>query len=623
MDNNLVRIIFLPLIAGFILMFVPSRLRFLSMAAALVISVITFIWSVQIFNTEPLSYNQPLLSIGNLNLDLLLASKPLANFMLMFSCGFGLLITIYSLKSTLLTLRRSCIYYGSILLTIGGAAGILLADNLLLLLIFWEIVTVSLYLLISTGGKDSNFAATKSFAMIGASDGALLLGILMVWTISGTLTISEISLNKMTPSSGLEIAAFLLLLTAAITKAGAMPLHTWLPVSGEYAPPSVMALLPASIDKLLGIYLLVVIVRQLFELGTSAFSVLLAAIGALTIIAAVVIAMVQHNLKKLLSYHAISQVGYMILGISTGTMVGIAGGVFHMLNHAIYKSCLFLCGGAVEQATGTSELDRLGGLGKKMSLTFTACLIAALSISGIPPFNGFVSKWMVYQGLIEMGNTQTSAAAQLWPVWLLAAMFGSALTLASFVKVIHSVFLSRQPSDLKDVKEVSFFQTFPMLVLAALCVIFGIFYYVPLRNFIYPALGYDEGQVITLGTWQSVPATIMLLIGIILGLFILLVGLLARKARFVPTWSGGEVQDNDQLIIPGTHFYKTVSDMGGLRQLYSGQQKGFFDLYNLFAGLGLALTSFLRWLHTGVLSTYATWVTLGLLVLLFIICKIW
>jgi len=623
LDNNLVRIIFLPLIAGFILMFVPSRLRFLSMAAALVISVITFIWSVQIFNTEPLSYNQPLLSIGNLNLDLLLASKPLANFMLMFSCGFGLLITIYSLKSTLLTLRRSCIYYGSILLTIGGAAGILLADNLLLLLIFWEIVTVSLYLLISTGGKDSNFAATKSFAMIGASDGALLLGILMVWTISGTLTISEISLNKMTPSSGLEIAAFLLLLTAAITKAGAMPLHTWLPVSGEYAPPSVMALLPASIDKLLGIYFLVVIVRQLFELGTSAFSVLLAAIGALTIIAAVVIAMVQHNLKKLLSYHAISQVGYMILGISTGTMVGIAGGVFHMLNHAIYKSCLFLCGGAVEQATGTSELDRLGGLGKKMSLTFTACLIAALSISGIPPFNGFVSKWMVYQGLIEMGNTQTSAAAQLWPVWLLAAMFGSALTLASFVKVIHSVFLSRQPSDLKDVKEVSFFQTFPMLVLAALCVIFGIFYYVPLRNFIYPALGYDEGQVITLGTWQSVPATIMLLIGIILGLFILLVGLLARKARFVPTWSGGEVQDNDQLIIPGTHFYKTVSDMGGLRQLYSGQQKGYFDLYNIFGGLGLALTSFLRWLHTGVLSTYATWVTLGLLVLLFIICKIW
>ena len=313
----------------------------------------------------------------------------------------------------------------------------------------------------------------------------------------------------------------------------------------------------------------------------------------------------------------------MVLGIATGTTVGIAGGVFHMLNHSIYKCCLFLCGGAVEQAAGTSELDKLGGLGKKMTLTFTACLIAALSISGIPPFNGFVSKWMVYQGLIEMGNSQSSAAAQLWPVWLLAAMFGSALTLASFVKVIHSVFLSRQPSDLKDVKEVSMLQTMPMLVLAGLCIVFGVFYYVPLRSFIYPALGYEEGQVITLGTWQSVPATIMLLIGIILGLVILLIGLLARKVRFVPTWSGGEVQANDELIIPGTHFYKTVSDMGGLRQLYDGQQKGFFDPYNIFSGLGLALTAFLRWLHSGILSMYATWVTLGLLILLLIICRIW
>ena len=131
-------------------------------------------------------------------------------------------------------------------------------------------------------------------------------------------------------------------------------------------------------------------------IGGGILSIVLALIGAATIIIAVMIAMVQHNLKKLLSYHAISQVGYMVLGIAPGTPVGIAGGVFHMLNHAIYKCCLFLCGGAVEQATGTAELERLGGLGKKMSITFAACLIAALSISGIPPLNGFVSKWMVY-----------------------------------------------------------------------------------------------------------------------------------------------------------------------------------------------------------------------------------
>jgi formate hydrogenlyase subunit 3/multisubunit Na+/H+ antiporter MnhD subunit len=351
-------------------------------------------------------------------------------------------------------------------------------------------------------------------------------------------------------------------------------------------------------------------------------SVTLSIIGAATLIIAVMVAMVQHNLKKLLSYHAISQVGYMILGIATGTPVGIAGGVFHMLNNAIYKCCLFLCGGAVEQATGTAELDRLGGLGKKMSITFTTCLIAALSISGIPPLNGFVSKWMIYQGVIQMGTSQAGAAAKLWPVWLTCAMFGSALTLASFVKLIHSMFLSRLPDELKGTKEVSPAMWVPMVVLALLCVFFGVFYLVPLNVFIYPALDIEPGTAI-FGTWDSVLATGLIIIGLIVGLLILLVGLLARKARFVPTWTCGEVQPNEDITIPGTHFYKTVSSMGGLKQLYNGQEKGYFDPYNQGGKVGLTLTEFLRWLHSGVLPVYLTWVTFGLLIILFVVCRIW
>jgi len=464
--------ILLPLAVGFILLFLPNRIKFVSQVLTLVISGLTFVLGIRIFTLGGYYGSLPVLKIGDFSLDLLLYVTPLGKFILMFAMGFGLLITLYSLRS-MPGAKRVNEYYGAILLTIGSSAGILLCDHLLFLLIFWEIVTASLYLLITTGGKNSNFAATKSFAMIGASDAAFLLGILMVWMLSKkTFVISMIDLPT---TSTLSIVAFLLLMTAAITKAGAMPLHTWLPTSGEYAPPSVMALLPAAIDKLLGIYLLVLVVRGMFIVKSGALSVILAIIGAATIIVAVMIAMVQHNLKKLLSYHAISQVGYMVLGIATMTPVGIAGGVFHMLNHAIYKCCLFLCGGAVEQAAGTPELDRLGGLGKKMSITFTTCLIAALSISGIPPLNGFVSKWMVYQGVIRMGTSQTGAAANLWPVWLTCAIFGSALTLASFVKLIHSVFLSRLPSDLKDVKEVSPLQTVPMIVLASLCVFFGIF----------------------------------------------------------------------------------------------------------------------------------------------------
>jgi NADH:ubiquinone oxidoreductase subunit 5 (subunit L)/multisubunit Na+/H+ antiporter MnhA subunit len=229
---------------------------------------------------------------------------------------------------------------------------------------------------------------------------------------------------------------------------------------------------------------------------------------------------------------------------------------------------------------------------------------------------------MVYQGVIEMGTTQAGNAAKLWPIWLTCAMFGSALTLASFVKLIHSLFLSRLPQELKNVKEVSPLQTFPMIVLASLCVFFGIFYLVPLKTFIYPALNIEPGTTI-FGTWDSVLATMLMAFGIILGLLILLIGLLARKTREVPTWTCGEVQTNEQMTIPGTHFYKTVSSMGGLKQLYTGQEKGYFDLYNQSGRVGLALTEFLRWLHSGVLPIYLTWVTLGLLVILFIVCKIW
>jgi formate hydrogenlyase subunit 3/multisubunit Na+/H+ antiporter MnhD subunit len=616
LDRILLIPVFLPLAAGFVFLFLPNKTRELLKVLTLIILAVVFAISIRIFNLGRLNYSWPLFKVGDVSLELLLGAKPLGAFMLMFAAGFGLLIALYSLKSAAKT-KSLNVYYGAILLTVGGSAGILLSDHLLFSLIFWEIVTASLYLLIATGGKGCNFAATKSFAMIGASDAAFLLGIVLVWVVSGTFVISEISLSA---NSAIPIIAFLLLMIAAITKAGAMPLHTWLPTSGEVAPASVMALLPAAIDKLLGIYLLVLVVREIFVLQQGVLGVILAIIGSATIIIAVMIAMVQHNLKKLLSYHAISQVGYMVLGIATMTPVGIAGGVFHMLNHAIYKCCLFLCGGAVEQAAGTAELERLGGLGKKMSTTFTCCLIAALSISGIPPFNGFVSKWMVYQGVIEMGAGSNVGTA-LWPIWLACAMFGSALTLASFVKLIHSIFLSRLPGELKNVKEVSSSQKLPMVVLACLCVFFGVFYHVPLRLFIYPALNIEAGAIF--GTWDSLLATVLIIVGIGLGLGVLLVGSLKRKVRIVPTWTCGEVQDNEEMIIPGTHFYKTVSSMDGLKELYDGQEKGHFDLYDQSARLGQGLTNFLRWLHSGLLPTYLTWVILGLVVILFIVCNIW
>jgi formate hydrogenlyase subunit 3/multisubunit Na+/H+ antiporter MnhD subunit len=619
LDRILLYPVFLPLAVGFILLFLPRRVKPLFQLMTTVVAVAAFVLAIQIFRLEKATYNWPLLALGEFRLDLLLAATPLGSFILIFAMGFGVLITVYSLRSRALVNRLNE-YYGAILLAIGGSAGILLTDHLLFLLIFWEIVTASLYVLISTGGKRSNFAATKSFAMIGASDAGFLLGIGMVWTLSHTFVISQIHLPTVDP---LPIIAFLLLALAAVTKAGAMPLQTWLPAGGEYAPTSVMALLPAAIDKLLGIYLLLLVVTRIFVLEPGGLTLVLAAGGAVTIVVGAMVAMVQHNLKKLLAYSAVSQVGYMLLGIATLTPVGIAGGVFHMLNNALYKSCLFLGGGAVEEAAGTAELAELGGLGRKMPLTFAAFLIAALSVAGIPPLNGFASKWMVYQAIVQMGTAGTGTGVALWPLWLLATLFGSVLTLAYSVKMLHSIFLSRLPDGLRGVREVPGLQTFPMLVLASLCVLFGVFYTVPLYGFILPALGIPADQRIFIGAWDAQLATLLLLVGMAVGLGVLAVSTFRKKVRAVPTWTCGEIQPNDEMIIPGTQFYKTVSGLAGLRQMYRGQENGYFDLYDQSGRAGLALTGILKWMHSGMLPVYLTWVMLGLLLVLFVICGIW
>ncbi len=617
--------VFVPVVAGFALLFAPPSARPLHKVSALVISILACVAAVALYRTGQTAW-QRAIPLGAFDLDLVLQTTILNRFLLLFAMGISLGIVLYSLPAR--DLPQPGAYYGAVLLALGASAGILLAGHLLWLVIFWEIATVALYLLVGSGGPACRFAATKSFAMIAVSDAALLLGVVMMWVLSGsgaggrTFIMADLRVGT---SSGWGITAFLLLMLAAITKAGAMPLHTWVPTAGQDSPASVMALLPAALDKLLGIYLLVLMVTRLFVLHSGPLTLVLAVIGSATILLAVMVAMVQHNVKKLLSYHAVSQVGYMILGIATLTPVGIAGGVFHLLNNAIYKCCLFLCGGAVEEQTGTAELDELGGLANRMPWTFLACIIAALSISGIPPLNGFVSKWMVYQGVVAMGRDQTGAGATLWPAWLAAAMFGSALTLASFVKILHALFLSRRPSHLDHVREAPAAMLAPMLVLAGLCVLFGVAYMIPLDHFIAPATGLstaaDGGD--WLGLWNAPLATAFLLVGLVVAGGVLLASVRARTVRSVPTWSCGEVQPNDRMIVPGTHFYKTVSSLQPLRCLYRLQEKGWFDVYAYGGTVGLAVSRFLRWMHSGVLNTYLTWVVVGLLVVLYVLCDIW
>jgi NADH-quinone oxidoreductase subunit L len=232
-------------------------------------------------------------------------------------------------------------------------------------------------------------------------------------------------------------------------------------------------------------------------------------IGCVTILLAVMMALIQKDYKRLLSYHAISQVGYMILGIGTAVPAGIIGGIFHMINNALYKSCLFLTGGAVEKEAGTTDLQKLGGLSSKMPITFICFAVTAVSISGVPPFNGFFSKELIYDGALERGM-----------VFYLAALLGSFFTAASFLKLGHAAFLDKPRSDRSKVKEAPWTMLVPMIVIAGLCVLFGVYNPLPIRHLIQPILGAPrlEGHDYAgmPHNWILVAATVAVLIGALL-----------------------------------------------------------------------------------------------------------
>jgi NADH-quinone oxidoreductase subunit L len=256
-----------------------------------------------------------------------------------------------------------------------------------------------------------------------------------------------------------------------------MPFHTWIPDAAIDAPVAFMAFLPAALEKLLGIYLLARVSLDFFKIRPgSALAILLMIVGAVTIVLAVLMALVQKDLKRLLSYHAVSQVGYMILGIGTAIPVGIAGGIFHMINHAMYKSGLFLSAGSVEHRAGTTDLKKLGGLRREMPLTAFGFVVCALAISGVWPLNGFVSKEMVFHGALETGYT----------IFAVAAWAGAIFTFASFLKAGHSVFFGERTRDVPGVKESPPAIVIPILVLAGLCILFGVYNKLPLTQFITP-----------------------------------------------------------------------------------------------------------------------------------------
>lgn len=599
--------IIIPLVAGLLVLITPRGWRGAKEAIVLAATLAALVIGVMLFNRE-IMVNLPWTGFG---LDLSFRLYHFSAFILLSVAAFGVLIALYS---TVFMSDRPFAgqFFAYLLFTIALADGVLLANNLILLLFFWEGLLLTMFGMIIIGRPGAFKTAIKAFVIIGITDLCLLFGIALTGWLAGTFMMTQINL----PLDGLGGLAFVFLMIGAAAKGGSMPFHTWIPDAALDAPLPFMALVPAATEKLLGIYLLARISLDLFQLTPGSWlSILMMTVGALTIIFAVMMALIQKEYKRLLSYHAISQVGYMILGIGTALPAGIIGGIFHMINNALYKSCLFLSGGSVEKQAGTTDLSKLGGLLSKMPITFTCFAVAAVSISGVPPFNGFFSKELIYDAALERG----------W-IFYLAALGGSFLTAASFLKLGHAAYVDKGSETTRHVKEAAWPILLPMIVLAFACVLFGVYNPLPLNVLIQPILGARLPH-----SYAGLPGNWWLVLGTVIVLCLAIANHLygVRKA-------GKAVGASDHI-----HYAP------GLSTMYDLAEKKYFDPYDVgmkftnwfsrqlwrldrfvdwlyesvVVGFTFACSALIRWFHSGNLSNYVVWSLVGAALVIYYVIR--
>jgi len=372
-----------------------------------------------------------------LNLSLTLRVDNLSWFFAIVVAGIGFLSILFSLEY-MKHYERLNYYYFMMLFVNAGMLGVVFSADFLSLYIFWEIMSWSTYLLISYKGGKAVAAGLKYIIMSTAGSIAMLFAIVNLYTSYKTLEISSLAFLLQTASPGYVLFLLIMFLIGFGIKNAIWPLHTWLPDAHAEAVSPFSAVLSGILVRM-GVYGFVL------GYGILNFNYIFCWIGAISIIVGTFIALLQDDDKRLLAWHAIGQGGYMILGISFGTTLGIAGGIFHTLNHCIYIALLFLVTGAVEYRTGgVRDLNQLGGLIKRMPVTFIGGLAGISGLIGIPLTNGFVSKWLIYKTLVLEAH----------PFLAFVALIGTWGTILSVYKFLHNIFLGQLPEKYKDVREV-------------------------------------------------------------------------------------------------------------------------------------------------------------------------
>lgn len=538
------------------------------------------------------------------------------------SLFFGLLVGIAAFAACVYSLdyvthdAHQVQYYTLLLMTSGGVLGMVLTGDIFNMYIMVEILTIGAVGLTAYRSKSEGaLEAAFKYLVVGSIGSAFILtAIVMLYAEAHTLNLAQLSalLPGMLGSGRMKIA-FALLLAGFSTKAFIVPFHPLAADAHGAAPASVSLLISGVLTKS-GLYAIIRLCYFLFQVmdkGTMQF--LLVFLGCVSMLVCVTMALAQHDFKRLLAFHSISQIGYVLTAIGLATALGLSAGLYHAMNHTIFKGLLFLAAGAVMHQTGTGDLDRLGGLAKKMPHTTVMFLIGAFSISGLPPFNGFASKWMIYQAIYQKA---AESGNFLFVFALIAALVTSVLTLASFVKVSQSVFFGQFSVEFENTEEAPIGMRIAMGLLAALCVITGLFPNLVTAFLTEPAataalsvgkyisaMGFDTTlaapviSFVSMGVWAPVNWLLLLCITL------LAITIAAVSTRYDAARTAESVTDTKYQL-----FY------GGEKNVYS--QVGGEDLFWGLKHNWRHYFDFMHRLHSGVVNDYALWAVIDVTVIM-------
>jgi len=377
---------------------------------------------------------------------------------------------------------RGALYYALLLASVAGMSGVALANDFFTLYVFVEVLAVCSFSLIAFQMKAESLEGAIKYLVISAPASLFIIsGVSLLMLSTGSTSFASV----LSASGGGDNPAVIIImgviLCGFLLKSGLVPFHTWTPDAYQSAPAPVSALLSGIITKMAGVYAIIrimMLLRVAHPQTTAAIGSALMLFGAASIIVGALAAMYQKDFKRMLAYSSISQVGYIVLAAGAATPLALAAAIFHFFNHATFKLTLFFNAGAVEKATGTTNITKLGGLENRMPWTSWTSVIAMLSTAGIPPFSGFWSKFLIITALWQAGFHGYAGLA-------LAA---SVLTLGYFLILQSRVFFGNLPEELSGVKEVRAGLLLPGLCFAALMVAVGLYFPLIFSNFVEPAV---------------------------------------------------------------------------------------------------------------------------------------